>query len=86
MADLSIEIRDVIARTANAITDLGDPKNAIEAAVGAVGAAAIFLALMPDRYRGDTIAKLQDALPLMVKQRRKEILSGDFDQHMERRQ
>lgn len=86
MDDPQIELRNTFLRTAFAAVDLGDPKTAVETAVSAAGAAAVFIALLPPTSIDSVIEKICEALPRMVELRRREILSGAFDLQMDRQQ
>jgi len=86
MADPQIELRDTFLRTAFAAVDLGDPKTAVETAVSAAGAVAVFIALLPPTSINGVVEQICEALPRMVELRRREILSGAFDRQMDRQQ
>lgn len=86
MTHPSIDLRDTFLRTALQSVDLGNAKNAVEAAVAAMGAAAVFIAMLPERSRESVIEQICEALPRAVEIRNREILNGDFDRHMERQQ
>ena len=85
-SDPQMELRDVFLRTAMAAVDLGNAKILVEAAVAAMGAAAVFISMLPKDSRDTVIGQICEALPKSVRQRSREIESGLFDQHMDRRQ
>ncbi|SEG58837.1 hypothetical protein [Bosea lathyri] len=86
MSDPQMELRDVFLRTAMDAVDLGNAKNTVEAAVAAMGAAAVLIAMLPRQSRDTVIAQICEALPKSVRQRSREIESGLFDRQMDRRQ
>lgn len=86
MSHPQIDLRDTFLRTALQSVDLGNAKVAVEAAVAAMGAAAVFIAMLPERSREGVIEQICEALPRAVEIRSREILSGEFDRHMERQQ
>ncbi|CEJ15983.1 hypothetical protein BN1110_06334 [bacterium YEK0313] len=85
-ADLQLALRDNIACLVADQTDLSKTAHVIEAAVAAVGAAAIIAALLPDGSRQVLAKELAEHIEQMVEIRRGEIQSGAFDRRMERRQ
>lgn len=86
MADPQIDLRDTFLRTALQTVDLGNAKAAVEAAVSAMGAAAVFIAMLPEQSREGVIEQICEALPRAVDIRNREIMSGEFDRQMDRQQ
>lgn len=86
MRDPQIELRDIFLRTAMQAVDLGNAKVAVESAVAAMGAAAVFIAMLPEQTRHSVIEQICEALPRAVELRSQEINSGEFDRHMDRQQ
>lgn len=86
MIDPGIALRDTFLRTALKTMDLGSAKAAVEAAVAAMGAAAVLIAMLPEQSRESVITQICEKLPEMVETRHRELMSGEFDRHMERQQ
>lgn len=86
MGEPHIGLRDSFLRTAIHAVDLGDARVTVEAAVAAMGAAAVFIAMLPEQSRESVIEQICEALPRHVEARSRELMSGEFDRHMERQQ
>lgn len=85
-ADRQISLRDSIAEAVADQIDLGEAEQVIEAAIAAIGAAAIFAALLPDGPRQHLVATMATRFERVVAARCSELASGAFDERMERRQ